>query len=407
MSARQESVRTARGRTLAALCTGALVLGGCGLGNGLYNVSLPGGADLGDHPYSVTAQFADALDLVPQAGVKVNDVAVGRVTSIRLDRSAKLADVRVEVNGDVRLPANATASILQTSLLGEKYVALSAPLGVPASGRLMNGALIPQSRTTDGVEVEQVFGALSLVLNGGGIDQLNGITRELNTFAHGHESTIRQWLAASRTMIAGLNAHKKSITDTLDALSLLSGTLRRNDAAIARVLRGLAPGLGVLADQRKQLIGALTALNRLSGVTVDTLRQNKEDVLADLRELGPILGNLAAAGSALPRSLQVAFTYPFPDQAVGGIKGDYLNTYITMALRTPGGRVVPIKNYALPRAAGTVSKAGGTTQKAGGTTSGASPASAPPSGLLPATSSAIAGLPGTLTMSPAGSGGGG
>ena len=42
----------------------ALLTASCG---GVYDIPLPGGADLGDHPYEVTAQFGDVLDLVPQA----------------------------------------------------------------------------------------------------------------------------------------------------------------------------------------------------------------------------------------------------------------------------------------------------------------------------------------------------
>ena len=59
-------------------------LSGCGF-TGLYGASLPGGANVGSHPYTVTVQFANVLDLVPQSSVKVNDVAVGKVTAITLD----------------------------------------------------------------------------------------------------------------------------------------------------------------------------------------------------------------------------------------------------------------------------------------------------------------------------------
>src|SRR3712207_492756 len=107
----------------------ALLLAGCTEGGfgGLYNTPLPGGADVGDHPYQVTAQFGDVLDLVPQASVKVNDVAVGRVAKIELAPDNKVALVTLVVNGSVTLPANAGAELRQSSLLGEKYVQLRQP----------------------------------------------------------------------------------------------------------------------------------------------------------------------------------------------------------------------------------------------------------------------------------------
>ena len=57
-----------------------LVLSGCSI----YDVPLPGGADTGDNPMKVTVMFRDVLDLVPQSTVKVNDVTVGKVTSVNL-----------------------------------------------------------------------------------------------------------------------------------------------------------------------------------------------------------------------------------------------------------------------------------------------------------------------------------
>ncbi len=95
---------------------------------GVEDLPLPGGADLGDRPYTVTAELGDVLSLVPHSAVRVNDVAVGRVTAIELgdDWTAR---VTMEINGAVTLPADATARLEQSSLLGEKYVQLVAPAG--------------------------------------------------------------------------------------------------------------------------------------------------------------------------------------------------------------------------------------------------------------------------------------
>jgi phospholipid/cholesterol/gamma-HCH transport system substrate-binding protein len=64
----------------AVACASALALSGCEFD--VYSLPLPGGADLGDDPYSVEVEFRDVLDLVPQSSVKVNDVTVGKVTVI-------------------------------------------------------------------------------------------------------------------------------------------------------------------------------------------------------------------------------------------------------------------------------------------------------------------------------------
>ena len=101
---------------LTALAAGVLLLSGCGF-RGAYSFNLPGGADVGDDPYTVQVEFLDVLDLVQQSAVRVADVPVGRVEKITLGNDWT-AVVTLTVNGDVDLPANAVAAIQQSSLLG-------------------------------------------------------------------------------------------------------------------------------------------------------------------------------------------------------------------------------------------------------------------------------------------------
>src|SRR5690625_7937786 len=72
----------------------------------------------------------------------------------------------------------------------------------------------------------------------------------------------------------------------------------------------------------------LSALDKLSDVTVDTLNKAQEDIVADLKALQPILDQLAKAGKNLPKSLEIMLTYPFPDSVLYAIKGDYFNVFI-------------------------------------------------------------------------------
>ena len=317
---------------LAVLAVAAMtVLGGCGSEfGGVYDLPLPGGADLGDHPYQVHVEFKDVLDLVPQAGVKVNDVAVGKVATIGLAPDGWTADVTVEVNGDVKLPANASAQLRQSSLLGEKYVELVAPNN--PTGRLAGGATIPLDRTNRNPEVEEVFGALSLLLNGGGIGQIQDISRELNSALSGNEPQIRQLLTNLNTVVSNLDAHRNDITQALDGLNRLSSTLNNQRDELAGAIDNLGPGLAVLTQQRDQLVTMLNSLSSLSGVAVDTINKSQADLIADLKDLQPTLTQLAASGQNLPKSLQVLLTFPFPDSTVNGVKGDYTNLYADLDL---------------------------------------------------------------------------
>nr|BFD82114.1 MCE family protein [Streptomyces sp. Xyl84] len=371
--------------------------------DGIEDLPLPGGADLGSHPYTVTAELDDVLSLVPQAAVKVDDVAVGRVTAIRLD--GWKARVTMKINGDVRLPADAGARLEQSSLLGEKYVQLVAPAKETGSGHLTDGSEIPITRTGRNTEVEEVFGALSLLLNGGGVNQLKTITRELNTAIGGREPEVRSMLRRVDTLVTDLDRHRGDITDALDSVNRLAATLAHRKTDVQTVLTGLSPGLKTLDEQRGALLTMLRSLDTLSGVAVSTINAGKDDMVANLKALAPTLRNLADAGADLPDSLQVLLTYPFTDEVLRGVKGDYLNVYLNM-VALPGTQVIPAlvpqtgpspspsapaaagargANGRTPAAAGTGKAAGsGTTAGTGKATAGSTPAArTSPSAPLP------------------------
>ncbi|ODT94999.1 MAG: mammalian cell entry protein [Pseudonocardia sp. SCN 72-86] len=317
-----------RGRFVALLGATAMLLSGCGvLSGGLRGVDLPGGADLGDDPYTVTIQFADVADLVPQSLVKVADVSVGSVSDIRVDPTTWNALVTVKVNRAVTLPGNSRATVRATSLLGEKFVELAPPTQ-GATGTLRDGATIPIAATGRAAEVEEVLGALSMLLNGGGVGQIKTISTELNKALSGNEPEIRSLLTNLDTLVGTLDAHKSEITRALDSINRLSATLVERRGQITDALQQLGPGIKELSDQREQLVDMLKALDRLSGVATDVVDRSRDDLVADLRALQPTLAELAESGQNLPNSLEMLGTFPFTDAAVPAFAGDYANLYV-------------------------------------------------------------------------------
>jgi len=328
-------------RRLAGAATAlvsVLALTGCGF-HGLYSASLPGGADLGSHPYHVLIDFSDVLDLVPQSAVKVNDVTVGKVESVKLVGWA--AEVQVAVNGDVQLPANAYARIRQTSLLGEKFVSLSYPPDdeVPSGTSLADaphaGYAYPHigiGRTSQTPEVEQVLGALSLLLNGGGLEQIKTITHELDQAMSGHTSDLRSLLSQADTMVSTLNAQKSRILTAIDNLDALMRTLNRQKQVLVNALDTLPQAIKILADEKDQFVTLLKSLDTLSGVAVRVVNGATDNFVSSLKSLDPVMTEFTKAGDALPKSLELVATFPFPKTAVNGVKGDYTNLYLTMDL---------------------------------------------------------------------------
>ena len=313
-----------RAATTAVVLVTCVALSGC---QGVLDMPLPGGAAQGGDVYRVTVEFRDVLDLVPQSAVKVNDITVGAVDKITLD--GWHARVRLRLRNSVKLPDNAVAELRQTSLLGEKFVSLSPPPGLAPEGRLGDGDTIPLARSGRNPEVEEVLGALSLVLNGGGVAQLKTINVELSKAMAGRESDIKGAVHQLDTFIGGLDQQKADIVRALDGLDHLSATLAAQKDDLAAAIDNLGPGLKVLADQRKALTTMLTALSDLGKVGTRVIRASKADTVANLKALQPTLTKLADAGANLPNALEMALTYPFPAAATGAVKGDYTNLRIT------------------------------------------------------------------------------
>ncbi|MEU6879125.1 MCE family protein [Streptomyces sp. NPDC046712] len=308
---------------------GSLLLTGCEF-NGLYDVPLPGGAAADGDSYRVTVEFRDVLDLVPQSTVKVNNVTVGAVETVEL--VGWHARVHLRVADSVKLPGNAIAELRQTSMLGEKYVSLSAPTTEKPVGRLDDGARIPLSRSGRNPEIEEVLSALSALLNGGGVAQLKTVTTELNKALEGREDRVKSLLGELNTFIGGLDAQKKEIVRALEGIDKLSATLAKEKKTIGQALTTVAPALKVLADQRTKLTTMLTSLSELGKTGTKVINASRADVIANLRALQPILRQLNKAGADLPNALELLTTYPFPRNVVDAIKGDYVNLKVTADL---------------------------------------------------------------------------
>ncbi len=288
------------------------------------------GCTAGTPGYTITAEFDDVLDLVPAAAVKVNDVTVGSVEEISL--RGWTAVVRLRIERSVRLPDNATAAIRQSSLLGEKFVALAAPFSQNPEGQLSEGDLIPLARTKRAAEVEEVLAALGMVLNGSGLANLKTINSEVAQALEGREGEAKDALHNLDQFIAGLDAQKTDIVKAIDALDRLTTRLAQQRETIGQAVEALDPGLTVLAEQRAQLTSALTALDRLSAIGTDVINKSRDDTLASLKALRPLLDQLVKAGDDLPRSLDFMLTYPFPPNVQKAIRGNQVNLHATLDL---------------------------------------------------------------------------
>jgi phospholipid/cholesterol/gamma-HCH transport system substrate-binding protein len=305
-------------------------LAGCGW-RGLNSIPLPGTQGQGPGAYTIQAQLPDVDNLQQNSRVRVGDVTVGTVTHIT--RQGWHALVTMRLNGDVNLPANATAKLGQTSLLGSLHLELAPPTDIPPAGQLHEGSLISLSSGGAYPSTEQTLAAISMLLNGGGIGQVQDITKAFSTAFSGREQDLRSLIVQLDKFIGYLNAQKDDIIAATDSLNRLVGQFADQQPVLDRALQTVPNALAVLQDERVQLADMLTRLGGFSALAADSVNRTKESLVAELKDVAPVLDSLANAGPALTRSLSNLTTFPWPKETVTKwFRGDYANSTVIFDL---------------------------------------------------------------------------
>ncbi|MBX9980983.1 virulence factor Mce family protein [Mycobacterium gordonae] len=312
-------------RLAALVVVLAVVAGvsGCGW-HGLNSLPLPGTEGNGPGSYVISAQLPDVNNIQANSRVRVADVTVGHVTKI--ERQGWHALVTMQLNADVNLPANATAKIGTTSLLGSYHIELAPPKTEAPQGKLAAGSVIALSRGSAYPSTEQTLAALSLVLNGGGLGQIQDITEALSTAFRGREHDVRSLIGQLDHFSAYLNDQSGDIIAATESVNRLAGKFAAQQPVLDRALATVPDALAVLNEERGKLVEAADQLSKFSALTVDAVNTTKASLVSELSQLGPVLESLANAGPSLTRSLSLLGTFPFPNETFQNFqRGDYAN----------------------------------------------------------------------------------
>ena len=311
----------------------AVSVSGCAFG-GLNSMPLPGAVGRGPGADTYHVELANVATLEPNSPVLVGDVVVGSVNAMTVRDWH--ADVEISVKPDVDIPANAVATVGQTSLLGSMQLALNPPLGQPASGRLAPGATLGLAKTSTYPSTEQTLSALSVVINGGGVGQIGDIVNELNRALGGREPQLRDLLARLNDFVGVLATQRDAINATVVSLNRVAGTFAGQRDVLTRALDRIPPALDVLVAERPKLTTALAKLGTFSAVATDVVNDTQADLVRDLRNLEPTLRSLADVGPQLDQALSYFTAFPYGQATIDrGVRGDYLNQFIIFDFTVP------------------------------------------------------------------------
>jgi virulence factor Mce-like protein len=302
--------------------------------NGLNSLPLPGTVGRGGDAKSYHVELTNIGTLEANSPVLVSDVVVGSVS--KLTARDWHADVEISVKPDVVIPANAVASVGQTSLLGSMHLALNPPLGQSPTGRLQPNATIGLDRSMTYPSTEQTLSSLSVIVNGGGLGKVGDIVAEFNAALNGRQDQVRDLLTRLNDFVGVLARQRDDINASITALNRLAGTVAGQSGVITEALHRIPAALDVLIRERPRITAALDKFRVFSNTTTGVINATQADLVQNLKNLEPTVRALADVGPSLGTDLAYVPTYPYPQNFIDrAIRGDYLNEFITFDFTVP------------------------------------------------------------------------
>lgn len=286
-------------RAALAAALAAVLLTGCDVT--VEKLPLPGGGIDGP-TYRLKAVFTDVLNLPDRAHVRLGGVTVGSVDKITT--RDYVAHVEMSISTGVRLPEGTTAQLRQPTPLGDVFLAVNPPKGKLTGPKLADGATIPLSRTSSAATVEDSLSAATLLINGGGLNHLESITREANdVFEHGGDR-LPHLITELRGMIRTLNGRSADIDKVLAGSDALATLLKKRRKSIDAALTEYPPAMDVLSRQAERLTSTLRKVAKAGSSTAALARRAKPDVDAMLRDLEPVLDGFSDLRGTLGPTLR-------------------------------------------------------------------------------------------------------
>jgi phospholipid/cholesterol/gamma-HCH transport system substrate-binding protein len=311
----------------------ALTTTSCGFG-GVNSLPLPGAVASGSGNAVYHVQIANVAILEQNSPVMIDDVVVGSVGHIGVDHWHAVVDVRVRP--DVVVPANAVATIGQTSLLGSMHLALDPPTGEPPTGHLTPGSTIALNRSSTYPSTEQTLSSLSVVTNAGGLGQIGDFIHSTATALSGHEQEIRQLISRLDEFVGTVDAQRDRFVAAVQALDRLTTTFAAQKDDIDDALHTIPPAIDVLLQERPRLVTALQKLGQFSDTAKRVVDTTQDDLVHNLANLEPTLKAFADVGPLLGTVLAYLPTFPLSQNLIDrGLRGDYFNIFAGIDLTVP------------------------------------------------------------------------
>jgi phospholipid/cholesterol/gamma-HCH transport system substrate-binding protein len=243
---------------------------------------------------TVVAYFSQANALYPGDKVQIMGLQVGAIDAI--DPSGDKMKVTFHYDNSYKVPANASAVILNPTLVASRSIQLEPPYkGGPVLG---NNATIPMDRTQIPVEWDELRDSTANIINklGPTPEQPTGPFGEVvESFADGLSGKGKQLnttLDALSRALTALNEGRGDFFAVLHSLALFVNALQKDDQQFVALNQNLADFTGRLAHSDTDFSNALQQFDSLLTVVRPWIAQNRGVLVKDLDNLSNLTTTL-------------------------------------------------------------------------------------------------------------------
>src|SRR5246127_4799892 len=236
---------------------------------------------------SVVAYFPETLALYPGDRVQIMGVPVGSIDSI--EPLGDKMKVTFHYASKYKVPANASASLLNPSLAASRDIQLSRPYtGGPV---MKGGAVIPIERTQVPVEWDDLRNSINRILQGLGPTQqqpkgpFGDIIESAANGLAGKGQQINRTLNALSEALTTLNKGRGDFFGVVKSLALFVNALYQNDQQFVALNNDLASFTSKFTNSDREVANALRDINQLLTTTRQFLDKNADVLTHDIDNL--------------------------------------------------------------------------------------------------------------------------
>jgi phospholipid/cholesterol/gamma-HCH transport system substrate-binding protein len=253
----------------------------------------------------VTAYFSEAIGVYPGSTVRVLGVPVGTVDSVQPQGTE--VKVTMTVNSGVAVPADATAVVIEPSVVADRYVQLTP--AYTSGPQLTDNAVIPKSRTAVPIEVDQIYTSinrLTQVLGPNALNKNGALSELVKTGAanlNGNGANLHAMITQFGALSKTLGDNSGNLFATITYLQRFTSMLKANDGQVRLAEQQLASVFGFLASDRQNLGGALHNLSIALGQVQAFIANNRALIKTNVTKLAAITKLLADEKTSLSEAV--------------------------------------------------------------------------------------------------------